>query len=190
VVQNKFAEIELRAKRRLGGMLRQLVHRGGDRRSEHHTSFVTLTTLGVTRSYSRRSRAIAAISERTFEEYLSFATDSGVAISFEGLTRYAYDRRVKPNRVSTTQGSTKKSPTPALTNRNRLDQDDASADIGVASMISDARNHLRLIENIVQPVCTDTEKQFSVAERHGLARYVAELRNSLIELTTAVGDSQ
>src|SRR5262245_41889257 len=53
-VQNRAAEVKLRAERQAGKLLSEITLRGGDRRSKNHRERLKLDDLGITRNQSTR----------------------------------------------------------------------------------------------------------------------------------------
>jgi hypothetical protein len=53
-VQNRAAEVKLRAERQAGKLLAELMLRGGDRRSKGHSDRLKLNDLGLTSNQSKR----------------------------------------------------------------------------------------------------------------------------------------
>jgi N6-adenosine-specific RNA methylase IME4 len=76
ILQKRCTEIKLRAERKAGELLREVVRRGGDRRSkvtpDDHAP-PTLTDLGVSKNESAKWQRIASMPETEFEEAVSEA---------------------------------------------------------------------------------------------------------------------
>jgi N6-adenosine-specific RNA methylase IME4 len=98
VLQNRFAEIRLRAERRLGAMLSTMIRLRGrpqkDATSEH---LPRLSELGVTRKLSSRSQKLARIPARLFETFIRDAERAENEISTRALLTLA-DRKMAAQR--------------------------------------------------------------------------------------------
>src|SRR4051812_14843110 len=68
-LQNRAAELRLRAERKAGQFLRSMKLRGGDRRSKLHRPTLKLDALGISRQQSMRWQRVASISEEDFCSY-------------------------------------------------------------------------------------------------------------------------
>lgn len=91
-MQNKAAEIKLRAERRCGELLGEMAERGerdagqgGDRRSQSQPATVKLDDLAIGKDQSSRWQKIAAIPAPTFERYIADKRDSGQEITTAAL---------------------------------------------------------------------------------------------------------
>jgi hypothetical protein len=89
-VENRAAELKVRAERRLGQMLECLAPRGGDHRSSLGTRARSgLAELGVTHNQSSRWRREADLSDREFENYLAGAKRRGEQVTAADVLRLA-----------------------------------------------------------------------------------------------------
>ena len=92
-VQNRFAELHLRAARRLGELIQSTVRRGGhgsnsqSNSSKRGGSSAPLPP-GLSWSTSSRCRRIALLPESQFEEFLAAARTEGILICASALLRY------------------------------------------------------------------------------------------------------
>ena len=80
-MQNRCAEIEIRAERKAGEMLSETVEHGGDRKSESSSHAVTLKNLGIGRMDSSRWQSIASIPEEQLERHCGFRISFGPSLS-------------------------------------------------------------------------------------------------------------
>jgi hypothetical protein len=105
VLENRAAQLRLRAERRAGELLREMRERGqrdrgrgGDRRSRSRPATVKLADLGLTRSQSSRLQRVARIPDETFERWLDRLRSQQEKMSqkalfdFERAERTAYAR--------------------------------------------------------------------------------------------------
>src|SRR6187431_2923701 len=76
-VQNRAAEVKLRAERQAGKLLSQLMLRGGDRRSKGHSDRLKLDDLGLTSNQSKRWQMQARIPENLFRDHITQTCKDG-----------------------------------------------------------------------------------------------------------------
>ena len=88
-LQNRAAEVKLRAERKAGGLLRTLKLRGGDRKSKGQAAALKLRDLDISRDQSKRWQRIASVPEAEFSNYLRDMTDHGREITSAGVLRIA-----------------------------------------------------------------------------------------------------
>ena len=89
-VENRAAELKVRAERRLGQMLECLAPRGGDHRSSRRKrARSVLAELDVTHNQSSRWRREAELSDREFEKYLADAKRRGERVTAADVLRLA-----------------------------------------------------------------------------------------------------
>ena len=67
--QNLGAELKIRAERRMGGLLPEMVKKGGDKRWHPKLQDETLDDLGITKTQSSRYQQLAKIPEEDFERF-------------------------------------------------------------------------------------------------------------------------
>ena len=103
-VQNHAAELMLRAERRVGELLAQLLPHGGDRKSTARNGAATLAHLGIEPGRSWRWRREAAIPVAAFERYLATAKRLGEPITSKGLLRAQAKRTARPTGASGGRG--------------------------------------------------------------------------------------
>ena len=84
-VQNRAAEGKLRAERRAGELLGEVVSRGGDPKSHD----VTLAGLGLSKHQSSRWQRIAAIPDAEFEAYVAAAYNEARELTTAGALQLA-----------------------------------------------------------------------------------------------------
>jgi hypothetical protein len=166
MIQNKAAELKLRAERRAGELLRELVPHGGNRRSSRHDADLKLTDLGIDSSQSSRWRRESTVPEIVFEQYVALANQLGHDITSQGLLKL--ERRLKvdrnlvrtsgPDRGKSTNGSDQ---IDSLTNsdgrcRNgpsfamcRAEPDEQPA----LELLAELANHRDLLADVLEPIC-------------------------------------
>ncbi|MGD0966273.1 MAG: site-specific DNA-methyltransferase [Candidatus Acidiferrales bacterium] len=107
-MQNRCAEIKIRAERRAGEILDEMKETGrretgkGDHRPKFHdgTSIPKLEDLGISKKQSFRWQAIASIPKLVFEKHISEITSTNVEeLTTVGLVNESYRyRKIKPER--------------------------------------------------------------------------------------------
>ena len=98
VLQNRFAEIRLRAERRLGAMLSTMIRlRGRPQKDATLEHLPRLSELGVTRKLSSRSQKLARVPARLFETFIRHAERAENEISTRALLNLA-DRKMAAQR--------------------------------------------------------------------------------------------
>lgn len=88
VMQNRAAEVKLRAERRAGELLATMKLAGGDRRSEK-SSGTTLEELGISKHQSSRWQREAAVPEEVFERLVKEANSQSQELTTAALLRLA-----------------------------------------------------------------------------------------------------
>lgn len=86
-IQNQAAELKLRAERRAGELLSDIVVHGGNRRSNSHDDNLKLADLGIDHNQSSRWQRVAAIPEAMFRKYVAETNSVGKEITTQGLLR-------------------------------------------------------------------------------------------------------
>lgn len=88
-IQNRAAEIRLRAERRAGEVLSAMVAWGGDRKSGARDELVTLRRLRINHNQSSRWKRAAMVPEKQFEAYLAESRRQGKNVTAQGLLKIA-----------------------------------------------------------------------------------------------------
>lgn len=101
-MQNRCAEIKLRAERKAGEMLAVAAKHEGGRptetsRIDRQVSPPRLADIGISRDQSSRWQAVASIPERTFEAHIAATKDAGEELTTAGLMRAAERPHVAHN---------------------------------------------------------------------------------------------
>lgn len=103
-LQNRAAELKIRAERRAGELLHTLTLRGGDRVSESAGCRTTLEQLEISQNQSTRWQKLATIPESVFSELLTLAHRSDLELTTAHVLRIASSREkgqsaVRPGNV-------------------------------------------------------------------------------------------
>src|SRR5262245_50404124 len=97
-VQNRAAEVKLRAERQAGALLAQLMLRGGDRRSKVHRDRLKLGDLGLTANQSKRWQLQARVPEDLFRQYIKQVRETSKELTSAGLMRIAKQLKARATR--------------------------------------------------------------------------------------------
>lgn len=178
-LQNRAAEIKLRAERKAGLFLAKLALHGGDRRSRSHDVILKLQDIGITASQSYRWQQEAAIPERDFGQFLKSAQDSGHELTAAGLLRFA--RSLRQPRAD--PDSARPMVTPQLLQLNH-----ASEEPSPSELLEELRNHLHLLAQLLQPLCDVGRTDFTTGQRRMVARLLKEMQEFVAQLQDQLSD--
>jgi hypothetical protein len=188
-VQNRAAEVKLRAERQAGKLLGQLMLRGGDRRSKGHRNRLKLDDLGLTANQSKRWQLEAKVPEDLFREHVTHTCTEGKELTSAGLMRFA--KRLKgesANRNGHPDGHD--------TSRRQyiLQCSDRSAiggsgggEVGlsdVGQLVDELKNHHVVLDGILQPLYDAQTPALRSAELRMLRYLMAEMGSLIAHLTT------
>jgi len=165
-LQNRAAEVKLRAERKAGQFLRSLKLRGGDRRSIRHRAGLKLKELGITADQSRRWQRVSSVAEAEFELYLKTMNEQLREMTSAGLLRYAR-KTLNRTRFSLAGGS-------------RTDIIPQMPRTPVQELIDELINHCRLLGSVLRPVYQEGPIELKGAERRIIGRLIGEM-SGLIE---------
>jgi hypothetical protein len=194
-IQNKAAELKLRAERRAGELLSELVPHGGNRRSSRHDADLKLSDLGIDSSQSSRWRREAAVPEVVFEQYVALADKLGHDITSQGLLKLG--RRMMDERNHRRTSETNHRNSAIISDRIDLlersvghfrngspfamshgDQDEQP----VLDLLAELANHQHLLADLLEPICENRcESGLHLSQVRLVARLLAEMK-SLIRL--------
>lgn len=194
-VQNRAAEVKLRAERQAGKLLRQLTLRGGDRRSDKRDQRLKLDDLGITPNQSTRWQIQASVSDEAFGAYVRETCTSAKELTSAGLMRLA--KRLREGNRARRGDSTEvfegfptdpvetkfepkfeELPAPAyLRARTRAHSNwDRPGTGQPEDLISDLRNHHQLLMNLLRPVCAGEGEALETAQRRAVAYLMSQVR--------------
>lgn len=88
-MQNKAAELKLRAERKAGEMLAEMKLHGGDRRSDDSDERTKLTDLGISKDQSSRWQLLARVPGNLFDEFVGQFNPRGIELTTAEALRYA-----------------------------------------------------------------------------------------------------
>jgi len=184
-IQNRAAELKLRAERKAGQLLSELVYRGGNRRSNSHDGSLKLSDLGIGYNQSSRWQKEAAVPERIFEEYLAAANKMGRDITAQSLLRlgrsWLKKQSANCNRnddaSSKKAGRTKKSftrPTPS---------EPVNGETGpLVENVAELKNHYGLLWSILSPYCRGEAVALKLSERRMVERLLSDSQELMTQI--------
>jgi hypothetical protein len=191
-VQNRAAEVKLRAERQAGKLLAQLMLRGGDRRSKCHSDRLKLGDLGLTSNQSKRWQLQARIPEALFREHVRQTREDGKELTSAGLMRIA--KRLKEEaavrngqangrngHAANRHGLNGKSKTAVV----RMGKSDNPLPIGaLGDFVSELKNHHQVLDGILRPVYSGETVSLRPAEVRMLRYLITEMGGLIAQLGT------
>jgi hypothetical protein len=179
-IQNKAAELKLRAERRAGELLQTMGLRGGDRKSSRCHSRPTLAQLGISEHESRRWQKEATVSEPEFCACVEAAENSGWELTSASLLRLARARRARAAKTQDSQGVDADELSPLETDVAPPTESPATRP---HQIISEIHNHCATLEGMLTPPHDDgIPGQSHPCVVRTLQRLAGEIRNLLDEL--------
>lgn len=177
-LQNRAAELKLRAERRAGTYVASLRLRGGNRKSKWHETTLKLCDLGISRDQSRRWRSVASVPETEFRQYLQATTALGREITAAGLLRYA---RKRPDTIDISVNR----PSPRRARGRRTEAANEPQ-----QMLVELTNHCHLLADILKPVSEGAEiAQLQRGERRALGHLLNEINQLISQLSQSFSSS-
>ena len=204
-VQNRAAEVKLRAERQAGKLLSQLMLRGGDRRSKGHSDRLKLDDLGLTSNQSKRWQMQARIPENLFRDHVMQTCKDGKELTSAGLMRLAKRLRgepavrndhsnVKNEQVANGQGLNCSGKSTVSRIRN---WDNRRSITALADLVCELRNHHRVLDGILQPIYSGEVAtlrpaelrmlRYLITETGGLFAQIDRLESDVIDCTRHTG---
>jgi hypothetical protein len=171
-LQNRAAEVKLRAERKAGTYLKSLKLRGGDRKSKKYAAALKLKDLGITRDQSKRWQRIASISDDEFDKFLNDMNDQSREVTSAALLRIAFRRSLKTHaRANGPQNQIIR-----LRRRNESPYES----------LAELMNHFSLLGNILRPLYEDNGHELKRAERRVVGRLIVEIGDLISQLQQIV----
>lgn len=182
-IQNRAAEVKLRAERQAGKLLAQMTLRGGDRRSKNHQERLKLDDLGISRNQSTRWQMQARVPESVFREHIKQTCASGKELTSARLIRLAkqWGKSASVNGHSNGNGhearlNGKSRAVTSRTGNGRLPADP------VDEIVSELINHHQLLDNVLRPIYSGETTSLAAAERRVLRYLLLEVQQLLSRL--------
>ncbi len=176
-MQNKAAELKLRAERRAGELLKAMNLRGGDRVSDSHNKRLTLKQLDISQNQSTRWQKVASVPEEDFRNLVKVAGQGECELSTASLLKLA-NARVRNRATSLC----KRTP-PLDGSRSRQPKRHSSPE----RMVEELLNHHQVLDSILNPLYDGGDAPVLLAGqgRH-LRRLVRECKSLLADLQTSL----
>jgi hypothetical protein len=185
-IQNRAAEVKLRAERQAGKLLSQLMLRGGDRRSKFCHTRMKLDDLGISRNQSTRWQFQARVPENVFREYVQETCNAGKELTSANLMRLAKQWRVRGREGSNKNGE--------LGTRNGRSHEnhylplhpDSSGSATLHEIAGELSNHFHVLSGALGPVIkAENGITLKASERRILQYLVNEISQLLRRLPHA-----
>lgn len=169
-LQNRAAEIKLRAERKAGQFLMKLTLHGGDRRSKTHATTLKLEDLGISRDQSRRWQHQASVPEREFQNYLEAVRAEGRELTSAGLLRFAASLRKVRNGKRSVDTPSQPKISPIV---------EEATEATVHELLAELANHRELLAQMLHPIYEEGENGLKPSERRMISRLLREMRELL-----------
>lgn len=195
-MQNRAAELKLRAERKAGQLLSDLRLRGGDRKSSSHDGRLKLSDLGISQSQSKRWQKEAAIPEAAFQQYLRGVTAEGKEVTTAGLLRYLQQSGPRQSIVALSVAprpgkagvASRYVPSGRAVTVEVLDQGAPRRNFVRClsklpaesfEIIEEVQNHHAVLSDLLMPICNGQQETLLPGQRKGVAHYLSEVRRLL-----------
>jgi hypothetical protein len=189
-IQNRAAELKLRAERRAGQLLAELIDRGGDRKSKSRHEKLKLSDLGVDHNQSARWQKEAAVPERIFEEYVVAANKMGRDITAQGLLRigriWSTKQAVSASSNGNVASKTRRRGKNGVCRRPQAELGNPSAG-SLLESLAELRNHHGLLWSILSPYCRGDSIALKPSERRVVERLLNDSRDLIIQVEELAG---
>ncbi len=183
-LQNRVAELKLRAERRAGELLLTMSLRGGDRRSDKHTSRPTLDDIGISQGQSKRWQKEALVPEDDFRQLVASAYERKVELTSAALLRLATTCSTAPWK----EGDGNELVIDVVSEAPRRED---AAPVDPRELVSELRNHCRLLDRILSPHYEGGDPiELPGGQRRLLRRLMRELMEILAELSNHVSAAE
>jgi hypothetical protein len=177
VLQNRAAELKLRAERRAGQLLLAMGLKGGDRKSALGRARLTLDELGISQNQSKRWQKEAIVPEPEFCAFVALAQKGEIELTTASLLRLAATRYAPGSkREDVDPSDLAMLPLGAMPG---LDCDVSQPQEIIAELL----NHTKTLDGILSPLYDGGDpEEFHPCFGRALQRLVREIRGLLSEL--------
>jgi hypothetical protein len=169
-LQNRAAELKLRAERKAGGFLAQLRLRGGDRKSKSPRVTLKLDDLGVSRRQSELWQLVASVPDADFDDYIRGKNELGQEVTASGLLRLAKSLRSSDRHAI---------------HKRRVFSPGPSAVGGRADLlrlVSDLKSQCSHLSNLLAPFASDEDPHYKASERRFIGRLTRDIEQAVVDL--------
>lgn len=170
-LQNRAAELKLRAERKAGAVIGSLKLHGGDRKSCGHNARLKLEDLGVSHDQSKRWQRMAAVPEDVFRKYLCTIAEQQREITSAGLLRLSLNRALR------------KPPHPAFPHCETTPHPMRAGD-PPEEILQEVINHCQLLAEVLRPLYEGGPAELKTGERRVVGRLIREMSELLAQLRT------
>jgi hypothetical protein len=186
-VENRAAEIKVRAERKAGKMLAELElsHGGRPTTKKPPAKTVCLRRLGINKSQSSRWQLAASVPDDVFEEFIAKAKQLGEHITSEALLRIAEHLEGRPSPRKKSKPSFEQCPStsPAKPDTAKVVACEPLIDHSeVLEMIVEALNHQKLLDDVLQPALSNPGDHLPEASRRVAKTKLAETKQLLTKV--------
>jgi hypothetical protein len=187
-LQNRAAEIRLRAERRAGELLTTLSLHGGSRKSSSQIERLSLSSLGIDHNQSFRWQCLAAIPVRHFEEYIATSIEQGKPISSNRLLNFEGQRNSKRfsklenwGRVDGKQsvGAVVLAKRKAIV---RATSKGGQRAPNTATALQEMMDQRAFLATILVPICRTDSGMLNASERRVILRLLSDVEESMLQL--------
>jgi hypothetical protein len=175
-LQNRAAELKLRAERKAGTFLAKLKLRGGDRRSKSPRVTLNLEELGVTNKQSQRWQLAASVSDPDFEKYVRGRSALGQEVTSSGLLCLAKTLRSRAGQ----------SPTRKVEATSSVVGERQAGKAALLAMISELKEQSRHLAELLKPLAADGQHIYKPAERRFIGRLAQDVEKSINDIEKLV----
>lgn len=180
-LQNKAAELKLRAERKAGTFLAGLQLRGGDRRSKPPRVALKLDDLGISKRQSELWQLTASVPDQDFEQYIASTRQLGQELTAAGLRRIARSQTPRPRPA--------RRPAPARTSRSPINSPMNADRAELLAILGELKDHSELLASLLAPLEAADRHDFAAAERRHIVRLATEIRDTLGSLRKTLWQS-
>jgi hypothetical protein len=193
-IQNQAAEWKLRAERRAGQLLPDLVVYGGNHKANSNNGKVKLKDLGIDHNQSARWQREAKVPDEIFEQYVAQANARSTEITAQGLLRLGRLLANGPAKTSSQQTGKRRGdefqdqfnselhnghPTTSCLSAN------GNVKPQIREHFEELKNHRTLLEDLLKPIWTSDVPSFEPAQQRLIVRLLRELKQLIESLENA-----
>ena len=172
-LQNKAAELKLRAERKAGAVLQKMKLRGGDRKSNRPRDGLKLVDMGLTENQSRRWQREALVPEEAFTCYVASAYKEGRELTAAGLLKLESQAR--------SMQRAQRRHTTTLT--NGLSTPKHSDACHVDEILKELQEHHHLLSSVLEPI-VDAGITLAPHSRRVVRYLLGEIQKLIADLAT------
>jgi hypothetical protein len=169
-LQNRAAELKLRAERKAGAFLTDLRLKGGNRRSKGQRAPLKLEDLGLSKDQSKRWQLAATVPDEDFELYIRGTYQLGRELTAAGLLRIANSLRQQKSAGKPIHSNC---PAPAIRDAVRGDRAELLA------LVIELKSQCEHLSELLKPLTAGEETGYRLAERRFIGRLGREITHGI-----------